>query len=102
MGQERKGPFVRVRTSGARKGFWARKDAHTHTLHHRDEVGWTSVKYPELWFSSFHTMMEYKEKHELEERLRFLCPYDSDTASDTTGEISCEDEYAGSRIPAGY
>ena len=110
----RRGPFVRVRTSGSRKGFWARKDALTHTLHHKDEVGWTSRMYPDLWFSSFYTMMEYKEKRELESHLRNLCPYDSNSASEnasenansdgyvTDGYVSCEDEYAAPRIPVGY
>ena len=71
---------VRVRASGTRGGYWARKDSLTHSLHHHTETGWVSAAYPEKWFSCFQNMMEYKEKHELDRRLAFMCPYDSSSS----------------------
>ena len=60
----RDGVTVYVRGRGPWKSHKAKKDSFDNTLHHINEVGYTSAQAEGKWFSSFYNMQAYKEKQQ--------------------------------------
>ena len=55
---------VQVRGRGPWKAHRAKKDSFDHSLHHINEVGYTSAQAEGKWFSTFQNMQAYKEKQQ--------------------------------------
>ena len=78
---ERRNPvIVYVPGRGSFKPFRAKRDSFDKTLHHINEVGYTTAAAEGKWFHSFHTMQAYKEKYA--NRLRFEVFDDDDECED--------------------
>lgn len=70
--------IVHVPARGSFKSFRAKRDSFDKTLHHINEVGYTTASAEGKWFHSFHTMQAYKEKHANQPTLRFEVQEDDD------------------------